>query len=89
MKRRSRLEKQLVNISEEERRQLSHELHDSLCQQLTGARLRASALAHGHADGKDGPELAELAEILRASTSEAYKIARGSTPWSLARQAPR
>ena len=88
MEQRSRLEKKLVSISEEERRQLSHELHDSLCQQLTGARLRASALAHGHAGDKDGPELAELAEILRTSTQEAYKIARGLYPVELGEAGP-
>ncbi|MFW5500939.1 MULTISPECIES: sensor histidine kinase [unclassified Maridesulfovibrio] len=80
MEERNRLEKKIVSISEEERRQLSHELHDSLCQQLTGARLRATAMSHGHVEDKDGPELAELAEILKTSTREAYKIARGLWP---------
>lgn len=88
MEQRNRLEKQLVSISEEERRQLSHELHDSLCQQLTGARLRASALAHEHAGNKDGPELAELAELLGASTREAYKVARGLHPVELGEAGP-
>lgn len=77
---RNRLEKKIVSISEEERRHLSHELHDSLCQQLTGARLRASAMAHEHAGDKDGPELAELSEILKVSTRDAYSIARGLWP---------
>ena len=80
MEERNRLEKKIVSISEEERRQLSHELHDSLCQQLTGARLRATAMSHRHVKDKDGPELAELAEILKTSTREAYKIARGLWP---------
>ncbi len=80
MEERDRLEKKVVSISEDERRHLSHELHDSLCQQLTGARLRASALAHGHGAGKDGPALAELAEILKTSTRDAYAIARGLWP---------
>ncbi|WP_320171236.1 sensor histidine kinase [Maridesulfovibrio sp.] len=80
IKERNRLEKKIVSISEEERRQLSHELHDSLCQQLTGARLRATAMAHGQVGEKDGHELAELAEILKTSTQDAYKIARGLWP---------
>lgn len=80
MEERNRLEKKVVSIAEEERRQLSHELHDSLCQQLTGARLRASALSHEHAGDKDGAELADLAEILKSSTRDAYKIARGLWP---------
>jgi len=80
MEERNRLENKVVNISEEERRQLSHELHDSLCQQLTGARLRASALSQAHAGDREGTELAELAELLKTSTREAYKIARGLYP---------
>lgn len=80
MEERNRLEKKVISISEEERRQLSHELHDSLCQQLTGARLRATAMSHEHAEDKDGPELAELAEMLKISTRDAYRIARGLWP---------
>lgn len=80
MEERNRLEKKVVSIAEEERRQLSHELHDSLCQQLTGARLRATALSHEHVGDKDGPELADLAEALKSSTRDAYKIARGLWP---------
>ncbi|WP_051294873.1 7TM diverse intracellular signaling domain-containing protein [Maridesulfovibrio bastinii] len=77
---RNRLEAKLVNTSEEERRQLSYELHDSLCQQLTGARLRASALSHTNREKSDGPALLELETILKESTQEAYKIARGLCP---------
>lgn len=80
MEERNRLEKKIVSISDGERRQLSHELHDSLCQQLTGARLRATAMSHEHAGDKDGTELGELADILKNSTRDAYKIARGLWP---------
>ncbi len=80
MEERNRLEQKIVDISEEERRELSYELHDSLCQQLTGARLRADALVHGHAQDADAQELGELADILKNSTKEAYKIARGLWP---------
>lgn len=77
---RNRLEKKIIEVSEEERRQLSHELHDSLCQMITGARLRASALAHMNAEKKVGPPLSELEHLLRESTQEAYRIARGLYP---------
>lgn len=41
---RARLEREIANVSEKERRSLSHSLHDGLCQHLTAARLRCAAL---------------------------------------------
>ncbi len=49
---RVRLEKEIAEISERERQRLGHELHDSLCQHLTGISLAAQVL---------GGELAEAA----------------------------
>ena len=79
---RSRLQREVVSISENERRRLSHELHDGLCQQLTGARLQSAALEN------DGPEeasrqraQARLSQLLAESVDHAYRLSRGL--WSL------
>ena len=55
MDERSRLEQEIIKVSEEERRSLSHGLHDGLCQQLAVARLRCSVLALEPGMGARGP----------------------------------
>jgi signal transduction histidine kinase len=80
IKTRNRLEQKIINISEEERCSISHELHDGLCQQLTGARLRAYSLALQHRDSPVGEALSEIAEQLKQSIDDAYKTARGLWP---------
>lgn len=77
---RNRLEQEVVNISEEERLRISHELHDGLCQQLTGARLRTSTLAHKHKGLADEQALTDLTELLKDATQAAYQTARGLFP---------
>ena len=84
---RSRLQREVVSISENERRRLSHELHDGLCQQLTGARLQSAVLEQDDADG-DGPEgdarrqaQTRLSQLLAESVDHAYRLSRGL--WSL------
>ena len=41
---RMRLEKEMTEVTERERRRLGHDLHDSLCQHLTGTALAAQVL---------------------------------------------
>jgi signal transduction histidine kinase len=81
MDERTRLEREIVNVSEEERRRLSHDLHDGLCQQLAGARLRCAALEHrGIAEGEVAAEVGEISLMLKESVSQAYDLSRGLWP---------
>lgn len=81
MAERTRLEREIVMISEEERRSISHDLHDGLCQQLTGARLRCSVLERKLAGaGEDTAELRQLSSLLEESVDHAYNLSRGLWP---------
>lgn len=81
MAERTRLEQQLVTVSEEERRRISLELHDGLCQGLTAARLRCDALLPGQgASGADSQAHGRLSGLLDALVGQAYDLSRGLWP---------
>ena len=81
MDERNRLEQEIIKVSEEERRNLSHDLHDGLCQQLAVARLRCSVLALEPGMGQDAlGNLADLSALLNESVSHAYDLSRGLWP---------
>ena len=81
MDERNRLEREIVNVSEEERRRLSHDLHDGLCQQLAATRLRCSALERRPiAEQGVAAEVSEISLLLEESVSQAYALSRGLWP---------
>lgn len=85
MDERTRLEREIVNVSEEERRRLSHDLHDGLCQQLVGTRVRCAALARRTiAEQGVAEEVVEIATMLTDSVGQAYDLSRGLWPVELA-----
>ena len=78
---RARLEREVANVSENERRYLSHSLHDGLCQHLTAARLRCAVLEQKQVAGEAGAqEVSALARVLEQSVDQAYGLARGLWP---------
>ncbi len=81
MDERTRLEREIINVSEEERRRLSHDLHDGLCQQLVGTRVRCAALARrAIAEQGMAEEVTEIASLLSNSVGQAYDLSRGLWP---------
>lgn len=79
---RTRLQQEIVSISDEERSRISHELHDGLCQQLTGARLQSSALESAWPNEQERAiGQARLSKLLAESVDHAYEISRGL--WSM------
>jgi len=85
MDERTRLEREIINVSEEERRRLSHDLHDGLCQQLVGTRVRCAALARRTIMEQGvAEEVTEIASLLTDSVGQAYALSRGLWPVELA-----
>jgi signal transduction histidine kinase len=77
---RSRLERQIINISEDERRRMSQDLHDGLCQLLTAARLRCAVLSHTERGEKEARELSQLSYLLDELVDQAYDLSHGLWP---------
>ena len=78
---RSRLERAIVNISEEERRRISIDLHDGLCQQLTGACLRCASLSRADQKSEvEKEELQQLSAVLDGLVNQAYDLSCGIWP---------
>ena len=79
---RVRVQQDIVRVAENERSRISHELHDGLCQQLTGARLLCSLLDKGGQQGalESGKELGRLSSILEDAVEYAYDLSRGLWP---------
>lgn len=80
---RHRLENALIDISEQEHRRLGQDLHDGLCQSLSGLAFMGRSLTKTlEGQGLDGlaAEAASLAELIHHSAEQARNIARGLHP---------
>ena len=80
-----RLEREVLQISEDERRRIGRDLHDGLGQHLTALEMISHSLAR---DAKaDAPEFAktaeEIAKYTREAVSQTRKLAHGLAPVAL------
>jgi signal transduction histidine kinase len=82
---RERLEKEILAVSERERRLIGHDLHDSLCQHLTGTALAGQVLGENLA-AKSLPEAGgayRVVELIEEGITLARNLARGLSPFQL------
>jgi signal transduction histidine kinase len=79
---RERLERELLSVSEREQRRIGQDLHDSLCQHLTGTALAAQSLAEKLAarDVPDAGAAHQLVELVADAISQARNLAKGLNP---------
>lgn len=79
---RKRMERELVDIQERERRRIGQEIHDSISSQLTGVTMFTRGIADDLREGESvSPEdLEEVVEQLKEAGEEARRISRGLKP---------
>jgi signal transduction histidine kinase len=78
------LEKELLGVSEREKRLIGQELHDSLGQQLTGVALMAKILERKLAGLPDeAADAAEITKLVNLAMNQAHGLARGLHPVGL------
>ena len=79
------LEEEILDISDCERRRIGQDIHDGLCQHLTGTAFAAKTL-EGKLAASDSPEAADVGEIARlieAAIAQAHDVAQGLSPVQL------
>jgi PAS domain S-box-containing protein len=82
-KERQRLEHEITEISERERRSLGQALHDGVCQHLSGVGMMAATLSDvcgQKSDAETAEKLREIASLIRSATNDARDVARGLNP---------
>ncbi len=78
------LEEELLKASDDERARIGQDLHDDLCQQLTGIELRTEVLKHRLADLPAAREEAEkIGGYVRVAMLHARTLAYGLSPVQL------
>lgn len=82
---RKQLEKQVLEVSENEQRRIGQDLHDDLCQHLAGIEFMSQALVQRLENGRhQETELAkQVAELVREAINQTRGLARGLSPVQL------
>lgn len=82
---RKRLEKEILEISERERRRIGHDLHDGLCQHLAGIEMMSQVLEEKLSPrSRDAARRAgEIAKNVRDAIGQTRSLARGLSPVTL------
>lgn len=82
MAERQRLEQEITRIGDEERRRLGNDIHDGVCQELTGALLHCQVLGRRleKTEILRPDDLNTLSSLLEKAIDEAHAVAKGLCP---------
>ncbi len=82
---RRRLEKELLSITEKERRRIGQELHDSIGQQLTGIEFMSEVMEQKLSDKfpEEASYAAKITALVNKTTDQTRELARGLHPLDL------
>jgi two-component system sensor kinase FixL len=82
---RKQLEKEILEISDREQRRIGQDLHDGLCQHLTGIELMSQVLAQklSPKSKAQAAQADEIARYVRDAISHTRSLARGLSPVTL------
>jgi PAS domain S-box-containing protein len=82
---RKRLEKEIIEISNREQQRIGQDLHDGLCQELTGIELMCRVLEQKLAakSKAEARQVGEIGEHIRLAIAHTRKLARGLFPVEL------
>ena len=81
---RRRLQQEVLEMIGAEQRRIGQDLHDGLCQHLTGIEFRAAVLADQLANHpKAQREIVKISELIREGARQARMLSRGLSPVSL------
>lgn len=76
------LEREVIRVREEERRNLAHNLHDGVGSQLTGALMMLAGVGNDLRNDRplEPDEFEEIVELLRSTLEDVHRFAQGLAP---------
>jgi PAS domain S-box-containing protein len=79
---RKQLEKEILEISEREQRRIGQDLHDGLCQQLTGIAFLMQALQQklANAGSDNASQASQISSLLKEAVTQARNLSHGLYP---------
>lgn len=82
---RKQLERQVLEVSENEQRRIGQDLHDDLCQHLAGIEFMTHALQHRleHEGHREAALARQVADLVRGAINQTRGLARGLSPVQL------
>jgi signal transduction histidine kinase len=79
LERRDRLEREVLEISEREQRRIGQDLHDGVCQQLTGVSLLSRSLSQ-KLDEPESAEAGQITDLINDCIEQTRRVTRGLHP---------